>query len=125
MHVPQRTAGDVLISLAAVVALAALTIDIPIALISIIGLPSPHATPGLSVLTHQLDIPSILRVLSIVIWLAWLQLVWCVIVEMRAAVRDFGVPSRVPLASATQSPRTAWSPRRCCCSPPARRCRLR
>ena len=54
-------------------------------------------------LTHQLDIPSILRVLSIVIWLAWLQLVWCVIVEIKAAVRNVGLPAQVPLAGATQS----------------------
>jgi hypothetical protein len=108
VHVPHRTVGDVLIGLLAIVALAALTAGVPIALVAIIGLPWPHATPGqsvlaLSVLTHQLDIPSILRVLSIVIWLAWLQLVWCVIVEIRAAVRNVGVPSRVPLAGTTQS----------------------
>src|SRR6201995_5412682 len=103
VHVPHRTAGDVLIGLLAVVALAVLTVGVPIALISVIGLPWPHATPGLAVFTHQLDIPSILRVLSIVIWLAWLQLVWCVIVEIRAAVRNVGVPARVPLAGATQS----------------------
>ncbi len=101
--VPHRTAGDVLIGLAAVVALAALTVGVPIALVGVIGLPWPHGTLGVSVLTHQLGIPSILRVLSIVIWLAWLQLVWCVIVEIRAAVRNSGVPSRVPLAGATQS----------------------
>jgi hypothetical protein len=103
VHVAHRTAGDVLIGLLAVVALAVLTVGVPIALISVIGLPWPHAAPGLSVFTHQLDIPSILRVLSIVIWLAWLQLVWCVIVEIRAAVRNVGVPTRVPLAGATQS----------------------
>src|ERR1700735_361305 len=101
--VPHRTAGDVLIGLAAVVALAALTVGVPIALVGVIGLPWPHGTLGVSVLTQQLGIPSILRVLSIVIWLAWLQLVWCVIVEIRAAVRNSGVPSRVPLAGATQS----------------------
>ena len=103
VHVPHRTAGDVLVGLAAVVALAALTVGVPIALVGVIGLPWPHGTVGVSVLTHQLGIPSILRVLSIVLWLAWLQLVWCVIVEIRAAVRNSGVPSRVPLAGATQS----------------------
>jgi hypothetical protein len=103
VHAPHRTAGDVLIGLLAVVALAALTVGVPIALIGVIGLPWPHAAPGLSVFTHQLDIPSILRVLSVVIWLAWLQLVWCVIVEIQAAVRNVGVPTRVPLAGATQS----------------------
>jgi hypothetical protein len=102
-QVSHRTAGDVLTGLLAVVALAVLTVGVPIALVSVIGLPWPHGAPTLSLFTHQLDIPSILRVLSVVIWLAWLQLVWCVIVEIRAAVRNVGVPSRVPLAGATQS----------------------
>jgi len=44
-----------------------------------------------------------LRILSVVIWLAWAQLVWCVLVEIKAAVSNVGVPSRVPLAGATQS----------------------
>jgi hypothetical protein len=101
--VPTRTAGDVLAGIFAIVVLSALTVGVPIALVTLIGLPLPHASPGLSVFTHQLDIPSILRVLSVVIWLAWLQLVWCVIVEIRAAVRNVGVPTRVPLAGATQS----------------------
>ena len=102
-QVPTRTAGDVLMGILAIITLAALTVGVPIALVTVIGLPWPHAAPGLSVLTHQLDIPSILRVLSIVIWLAWLQLVWCVIVEIKAAVRNVGLPSQVPLAGATQS----------------------
>ncbi len=101
--VPTRTAGDVLAGILAIVVLAALTVGVPIALVTLIGLPLPHASPGLSVFTHQLDIPSILRVLSVVIWLAWLQLLWCVIVEIRAAVRNVGIPARVPLAGATQS----------------------
>jgi hypothetical protein len=103
VQVPTRTAGDVLVGILAIAALAALTIGVPIALITVIGLPWPHAAPGLSLLTHQLDVPSILRVLSVVIWLAWLQLVWCVIVEIKAAVRNVGVPSQVPLAGPTQS----------------------
>jgi hypothetical protein len=102
-QVPTRTAGDVLVGILAIIALVALTVGVPIALVTIIGLPWPHAAPGLSVLTHQLDIPSILRVLSIVIWLAWLQLVCCVIVEIKAAVRNVGLPSQVPLGGATQS----------------------
>lgn len=103
VRVPTRTAGDVLIGILAIIALTVLTVGVPIALVTVIGLPWPHAAPGLSALTHQLDIPSILRVLSIVIWLAWLQLVWCVIVEIRAAARNVGLPSQVPLAGATQS----------------------
>ena len=103
VQVPTRTTGDVVIGILAIMALAVLTVGVPIGLITVIGLPVPHGAAGLSALTHQLSIPSILRVLSIVIWLAWLQLVWCVIVEIRAAVRNVGLPAQVPLAGATQS----------------------
>ena len=63
----------------------------------------PHSVPSLSVLTHQLDVFSILRVLSVAVWLAWLQLVCCVIAEVRAAVRNAGRPAQVPLAGGTQA----------------------
>jgi transcriptional activator len=99
----RRTAGDVLAGVAAVVALTALTIGVPIALITVVGLPLPHTMPSASALTSQLDVTAILRILSVIIWLAWAQLVWCVLVEIKAAVSNVGVPSRVPLAGATQS----------------------
>jgi hypothetical protein len=98
-----RTPGDVLAGVAAVLLLAALTIGVPIALVTVIGLPLPHTLPKASALTSQLDITAILRILSVIIWLAWVQLVWCVLVEIKAAVSNVGVPARVPLAGATQS----------------------
>jgi hypothetical protein len=98
-----RTPGDVLAGLAAVVLLLALTIGVPIALVTVVGLPLPHTMPKASALTSQLDITAILRILSVIVWLAWVQLVWCVLVEIKAAVSNVGVPARVPLAGATQS----------------------
>jgi hypothetical protein len=102
-RISRRTPGDVAAGVAAVVALTALTIGVPIALILVVGLPLPHTMPSASVLTSQLDVIAILRILSVVIWLAWAQLVWCVLVEIKAAISNVGVPSRVPLAGATQS----------------------
>jgi hypothetical protein len=98
-----RTPGDVLAGVGAVLLLAALTIGVPIALVTVVGLPLPHTLPKASALTSQLDITAILRILSVIIWLAWVQLVWCVLVEIKAAVSNVGVPGRVPLAGATQS----------------------
>jgi hypothetical protein len=98
-----RTPADIAIGLLAVILLAALTIGVPAALVAIIGLPVPKSMPSMSVLTGQLDVLTILKILSVVVWLAWLQLVWCVIVEIRAAVRNVGVASRVPLSGGTQS----------------------
>jgi hypothetical protein len=98
----RRTAGDVLLGLLAVIALAVLTAGVPLGLIAYFGSPVPHGL-SLSTFTTQLDLTAILKILSVVVWLAWIQLVWCVAVEIRAAVRNVGVPSRVPLAGPTQS----------------------
>jgi hypothetical protein len=103
VRIRRRTPGDVLAGIAAVVLLAALTIGVPIALVTVVGLPLPHGKPALSFFTSQLDITAILRILSVIIWLAWIQLVWCILVEIKAAVSNVGVPGRVPLAGATQS----------------------
>jgi hypothetical protein len=99
----RRTAGDVAFGLLAVISLAALTIGVPFALTLFLGLPLPHSRPSVSLLTGAISVMTILRLLSIVVWLAWLQLIWCVIVEIRAAVRNAGVPARVPLSGGTQS----------------------
>ena len=98
-----RTPADIAIGLLAIVLLAALTIGVPVGLVALVGLPIPKSMPSMSVLTGQLDAATILKFLSVIVWLAWLQLVWCVIVEIRAAVRNAGVPARVPLSGGTQS----------------------
>jgi hypothetical protein len=103
VQVRHRTAGDVLAGIGAIALLTALTIGVPIALVTLVGLPVPHTMPKLSALTSQLDITAILRILSVVIWLAWIQLVWCVLVEVKAAASHTGARPKVPLAGATQS----------------------
>ena len=103
VRIRHRTPGDILAGIAAVVLLVALTVGVPIALVTVVGLPLPHTMPKLSALTSQLDITAILRILSVIIWLAWVQLVWCVLVEIKAAVSHAEARPRVPLAGATQS----------------------
>src|SRR5215469_623193 len=100
--VHRRTVVDVLLGVLAVLSLAALTVGVPVGLALFVGLPAPHSL-SLSVLTSRLDLTTILKILSLIVWLAWIQLVWCVLAEIRAAVRNVGVPGRVPLAGATQS----------------------
>ena len=99
----RRSAGDLVIGLLAMAALAVLTLGVPFALVTVFGLPTPHAMPSVSLLTRQLTVPAILKVLSVVVWLAWIQLVCCVFAEIRAAVRNAGMPRRVPLAGGTQA----------------------
>ena len=107
VQIRRRTPGDVLAGVGAIILLVALTVGVPIALITVVGLPLPHTVPKLSALTSQLDITAILRILSVIVWLAWIQLVWCVLVEIKAAASRIqghaaGSP-KVPLAGATQS----------------------
>ncbi len=99
----RRSAADILAGIVAVVALLALTVGVPFGLVTIVGLPIPHGMPSMSALTHRLDAQSVLKVLMVVVWLAWLQLLCCVFAEVRAAVRNAGMPARVPLAGGTQA----------------------
>jgi hypothetical protein len=103
VQVRHRTAGDVVAGIGAIILLTALTVGVPVALVAVVGLPIPHTMPKLSALTSQLDITAILRILSVIIWLAWIQLVWCVLVEVKAAASHAATRTRVPLAGATQS----------------------
>jgi len=98
----RRRAGDILAGFGAVLILLVLLIGVPAALLAVLGSPIPHTMPALSLLTHRLDILAILKILSVVVWLAWLQLVVCLIAEVRAAVRNSGMPPRVPLAGGIQ-----------------------
>ena len=97
-----RAAGDILAGAGAVLILLVLLIGVPAALLTALGSPIPHTMPALSLLTHRLDILAILKILSVVVWLAWLQLAVCLITEVRAAVRNTGMPARVPLADGIQ-----------------------
>ncbi len=98
----RRTPADALTGAAAVAALIGLLVGVPVALISVFGLPIPHGMPSASLFTHQLQASAVLKAISVVMWLAWLQFGWCVIAEVSAAVRNTGMPSRVPLAGGMQ-----------------------
>ena len=98
----RRPAGDILAGVGAALILLVLLIGVPAALLAVLGSPIPHTMPALSLLTHRLDILAVLKILSVVVWLAWLQLVVCLIAEVRAAVRNTGMPPRVPLAGGIQ-----------------------
>jgi hypothetical protein len=98
-----RSGWDVLTGLGAIAVLLVLLIGPPVALITVFGLPIPHTMPSASLLTHRLQAAAVLKACSVVVWLAWLQLVWCVIAEVSAAARNIGMPRRVPLAGGIQA----------------------
>jgi hypothetical protein len=98
----KRTAGEILGGLAAIATLLVLLAGVPLALISAFGLPVPHGMPSASLFTHPLQASAVLKACAVVVWLAWLQFVWCVVAEVSAALRNTGMPARVPLAGAIQ-----------------------
>ncbi|WP_212735312.1 hypothetical protein [Herbidospora galbida] len=98
----KRTAGDVFAGLAALVALAALLGGVPYALIRFAGPPIPEELLDLDALMSQVGTETIIAVLVLLVWVAWAQLVVCVLVEVYAGIRRIGMPARVPLSGGTQ-----------------------
>ncbi|GAA1277934.1 hypothetical protein Psi02_79440 [Planotetraspora silvatica] len=99
----RRSASDVAFGLLAVLALAGLIGGVPYALVRYFGSPIPDGGFSLRMLTEDVGLSSVLDMLSIVVWLAWLQLAACVLVELIAGIRRVGVPARVPFASGPQA----------------------
>src|SRR4051794_16889874 len=99
----RRSAGDVIAGALALVAIVALLLGVPFALLTFFGSPIPHTMPSTQTLTQRLDTAALLRILVIVVWLAWIQLAACVVVEAYAGIRGVGVPARVPLAGGPQA----------------------
>ncbi|GAA0387994.1 hypothetical protein Acor_53330 [Acrocarpospora corrugata] len=91
------------IGLAALVALVGLVGGVPFALTRLAGPPVPDGLFDLDVFTSQVGPETIIAVLVLLVWLSWLQLVICVVVEVYAGVRRIGIPARVPLAGGTQA----------------------
>jgi hypothetical protein len=98
-----RRAGDVFAGVLAMVALAALLLGVPFALLTFFGSPIPDKLPSTETLTQRLDATALMHVLVIIVWLAWIQLAACVLVEAYAGIRGVGVPARVPLAGGPQA----------------------
>ncbi len=103
VRIRTRSAGDVLAGLGALLALAVLVGGVPAALLLLFGSPLPEQMPAPEDLTRRLGPGSVISVLVACVWLAWLQLLVCVLVEVYAGVRGVGVPARVPLAGGLQS----------------------
>ncbi|GAB3962030.1 hypothetical protein GCM10029978_016220 [Actinoallomurus acanthiterrae] len=98
-----RGPGDVLIGVLALAAIAALLAGVPFALLTFFGSPIPSRMPSMETFTQRLDTTALMRILVLVVWLAWVQLAACVIVEVYAGIRGVGVPARVPFAGGPQA----------------------
>ncbi|MFG2002505.1 BTAD domain-containing putative transcriptional regulator [Spirillospora sp. NPDC048911] len=99
----RRGFGDIAAGVGAITALLALVGGVPYALLTFFEPPIPDRVPTASDLTQQIGPGALVTVLVALVWLAWLQLALCVLVEVYAGIRGVGVPVRVPLAGGTQS----------------------
>ncbi|MEV8637952.1 hypothetical protein AB0395_40510 [Streptosporangium sp. NPDC051023] len=99
---PRRTAGDLIAGLGALVVLVALVGGVPYALLRLAGPPLSPELLHLNLLTSQVGTSLIIAILVLLVWLAWLQLTVCVIVEIYAGLRRVGMPARVPFSGGTQ-----------------------
>jgi LysM domain/Bacterial transcriptional activator domain len=94
---------EVLRGLASVLAVLAIVVAVPVGLLLALGSPIPTTLPDRSVLTSELDPMAVLRILSVIVWLAWAHFVVCFVVEWRSERRGVGLPSHVPLGGGSQA----------------------
>jgi hypothetical protein len=94
---------DVLRGLLSVLAVLAIVVAVPVGLLLALGSPIPTALPDRSVLTSELEPLAVLRILSVIVWLAWAHFVVCFVVEWRSERRGVGLPSHVPLGGGSQA----------------------
>ncbi len=92
--------GDTLRGLASAVLGLGIVIGVPVALVLLVGNPIPELPRD--ALGNQVPIDFVLDVIVCIVWLAWAQLVSCLLVELVAGVRGRGLPWRVPYAAGAQ-----------------------
>jgi len=101
-HGPDRPSA--VQALGAGLALLALLVGIPLALVLLTGPPPvPHGLPTRDTLTQPITTDTLIGVLRVVVWLAWLQFTACVLVEVVSLVRGGGLPRPVPLSGRSQA----------------------
>ncbi|PGH48889.1 BTAD domain-containing putative transcriptional regulator [Streptomyces sp. Ru87] len=98
----RRTAGDFLKAFLAFLVLVVLLVGVPGALAYFVGWPLPRSMPSLDTLQQEITTTVFVKVLTVVVWLAWAQFTACVLVEAKAELSGVGVPSRIPGAGPSQ-----------------------
>jgi len=97
--------GDTLRGLVAFLLMLGIVVGVPAALVLVVGNPIAGIRGQGRDLLHlhtQVEIRFVLYIVVCVVWLAWAQLVSCLLAEFVAGVRGSGLPWRVPFAAAAQ-----------------------
>ncbi|MFC5954191.1 hypothetical protein ACFP51_06725 [Streptomyces pratens] len=102
MRIRRRTFGDFGKAFFAFVALLVLVVGVPAALATVAGRPLPRTFEPMEWLRADVSVKTFQNILVFFVWLAWAQFTACVLVEMKAALSEVGVPGRVPGAGPSQ-----------------------
>ena len=92
--------GDTLRGVLSGLLVLGIVVGIPAALILVVGNPVPQLPED--PIGGQVPIGFVLDVIVCIVWLAWAQLVSCLVTELVAGIRGSGLPWRVPFAAAAQ-----------------------
>ncbi|MEJ7634969.1 LysM peptidoglycan-binding domain-containing protein [Aeromicrobium sp.] len=87
---------QVAIGAAALIGTLVLVIGVPIALLAAFGAPWPDEMPTVEWLSSPTTGETVMAVLAVVVWLAWLHFVVCLAVEAIAERRQSGLAPRIP-----------------------------
>jgi len=93
---PGSRAGEIVRGLLTLVGTLAVVLAVPVVLWTAFQEPWPSTAPTTKWLTDPITTGTILEVLAVVVWLAWLHFVLCLVVEVVSEVRGRGFAPRVP-----------------------------
>lgn len=97
---PRRSAPA---AVGAVLALLVLVVGVPAVLVLLDGAPPvPTSLPDRETFTQAVGVEQVVTFLVAVVWLAWLQFLACLVVEVRSALHGASLPRPVPLSGPSQ-----------------------
>lgn len=100
---PAEASPSLLRQVGFLLALMLLVVGVPALLVGLSGPPPvPTSLPGREELARSIGMEQVLTVLVAIVWLAWLQFVTCLIVEVFSTIRHHGVPAPVPFSGPSQ-----------------------
>ncbi|HEU0286086.1 MAG TPA: LysM peptidoglycan-binding domain-containing protein, partial [Nocardioidaceae bacterium] len=92
----RRRGGEVLRGLFGLLSTLVVVVGVPVGLVALAGNPLPDQAPSSDWLTAEISTETLLSILAIVLWLAWLHFAVCLLVEFRSDRRGRGLAPHVP-----------------------------
>jgi hypothetical protein len=92
----RRRAEDVVRGLFGLLVTLVVVVGPPVGLVVLVGNPLPEEAPNSDWLTAEISSDTLLAILAIVLWLAWLHFVICLLVELVSDRRGRGLAPQVP-----------------------------